>query len=106
MTNSTPPRDHRDRQVQNLQALLDVSKAMAGHLPLDELLQVIVRKTTEVMDADRTSLFLFDEHQNTLWTKVAQGLDGSNVIRFPLGVGIAGDVAKMPTRDSIPPPIN
>ena len=102
MTNSTPPRDHRDRQVKNLQALLEVSKAMAGHLPLDDLLQVIVRKTTEVMDADRTSLFLFDEHQNTLWTKVAQGLDGSNVIRFPLGVGIAGDVAKTHKGANIP----
>ncbi len=66
---------------------------MAREVQLDNLLQVIMEKTTEVMEADRSSLFLYDESRNELWSKIAQGLELKE-IRFPLGVGIAGDVAK------------
>ena len=83
-----------DQQVKHLQVLPDVSKALAGHLQLDDLLQIIVEKTTGVMNADRSSLFLFDDERQELWTKIAQGLEESKTIRFPIGVGIAGEVGE------------
>ncbi|UCE64580.1 MAG: phosphodiesterase, partial [Nitrospirota bacterium] len=58
------------RQVKNLQSLLDVSEAMAGEIPLDNLLQVITQKTEEVLEAERCSLFLYDEGRDELWSKV------------------------------------
>ena len=85
--------DKPERHLKNLEALLDVSKAMSSHLSLDALLQVIIEHTTREMKADRTTLFLFDEKENTLWTKIAQGLENSKIIRFPIGHGIAGHVA-------------
>ena len=90
------------RQVKNLQSLLDVSKAMSGEIPLNNLLQVIAQKTKEVLEADRCSLFLYDETRQELWSKVAQGLGDLQEIRFPLDRGIAGEVARIGTGINIP----
>jgi phosphoserine phosphatase RsbU/P len=83
-----------ERQVRDLKALLDVSKAISSEARLDDLLQVIMGKVTEVIDADRSSLFLYDESRDELWSKIAQKLGKIKEIRFPVGVGIAGEVAK------------
>jgi sigma-B regulation protein RsbU (phosphoserine phosphatase) len=45
------------------------------------------------MDAERATLFLYDQPRNELWSKTTQKLE-INEIRVPLGVGIAGAVAK------------
>jgi serine phosphatase RsbU (regulator of sigma subunit) len=89
------------RQTRNLNALLRVSKALATEIKLDDLLQVIVEKAAEVMDADRATLFLYDESRNELWSKTTQKLEIKE-IRLPLGVGIAGTVAKTRTAINIP----
>lgn len=93
--------DQASREVRNLNALLDVAKALGAEMQLDNLLPVILKKTTEVMDAERSSLFIYDENTNELWSKVAEGLD-SKEIRFPVGLGIAGDVAKTLQTANIP----
>src|SRR5215204_3870081 len=84
------------RQARNLNALLRVSKALATEIRLDDLLQVIVQEAAEVLDADRASLFLYDESRNELWSKTTQRLEIKE-IRVPLGIGIAGTVAKTRT---------
>ena len=89
------------REVRNLNALLDVSRALGAEMHLDSLLPVIIHKTTEVMDAERSSLFIYDPDSDELWSKVAEGMD-ENTIRFPSGVGIAGDVAKTLETANIP----
>ncbi|MBI2191104.1 MAG: SpoIIE family protein phosphatase [Planctomycetes bacterium] len=90
-----------ERQIRNLNALLELSKSLASEVQVDNLLQVIVHKTTEVMEADRSSLFIFDEVRNELWSKIAEGVELKE-IRFPVGVGIAGDVAKTRKGANIP----
>jgi len=89
------------REVRNLNALLEVSRALGAEMHLDSLLPVIIHKTTEVMDAERSSLFIFDPDSDELWSKVAEGMD-EKTIRFPAGVGIAGDVAKTLETANIP----
>jgi len=89
------------RQARNLNALLGVAKALASEIRLDDLLQVIVEKAAEVMDADRATLFLYDESRNELWSKTTQKLEIKE-IRLPLGVGIAGHVAKTRAPINIP----
>ena len=81
------------RQERNLNALLRVSKALATGIRLDDLLRVIVEEAAEVLDADRATLFLYDESRSELWSKTTQRLEIEE-IRVPLGVGIAGIVAK------------
>lgn len=100
MADSAAPADD-PRQVRNLNALLEVSKALASAFRLDDLLLLIVEKTTEVMEADRSSLFLYDEQTSEIWTKIAQGVTLKE-IRLPVGVGIAGDVAKTRKGANIP----
>ena len=89
------------RQVRNLNALLKVSKALATEIRLDDLLRVIVEEAAEVLDADRVTLFLYDESRNELWSKTTQKLEIKE-IRVPLGVGIAGTVAKTRRPINIP----
>ncbi len=83
-----------EREIRNLNVILEVSKAMSSEIQLDNLLQVIVQKTVEAMNADLGSLFIYDESRNELWSRIAQKLGQLEEIRFPIGVGIAGDVAQ------------
>ncbi len=73
--------------------LLDVMRSLAAERDLTTLLQKIMQKTSEVMEADRSTLFLVDEQKQEIWSKVAQG-ESVKEIRVPLGSGIAGHVAK------------
>jgi adenylate cyclase len=70
--------------------LLEVGQALAQTLDLAGLIQIIMTKAREIMDAERSTLFLIDRKTRELWSKVAEG---TQEIRFPLGRGIAGYVA-------------
>jgi signal transduction histidine kinase len=83
-------------QTRKLAILLDVAKALANQLRLDDLLSTIIGKTAEVLDAERATLFLYDQMRAELWSKTADQLEIKE-IRFPVGVGIAGDVARTRT---------
>tara|TARA_B100000029_G_scaffold198914_1_gene197248 strand:+ start:7966 stop:9237 length:1272 start_codon:yes stop_codon:yes gene_type:complete len=97
--------DRPSREVRNLNALLDISRALGAEMHLDSLLPVIIQKTTEIMDAERSSLFFYDPDSDELWSKVAEGVEEIE-IRFPSGLGIAGDVAKTLTTANIPDAYN
>jgi len=79
--------------VKKLEKLLAISKSIMSEMNLDELLVIIMNTVTTVMEADRSTLFLIDKASNELRSKVAQGV-GTGEIRVPIGVGIAGTVAK------------
>jgi len=81
-----------EREVARYRAVYDVMQALGGTLDLDELLDLIITRITEVMDADRSSLFLIDWETRELWSKVAQGVRFME-IRFPMDLGLAGAVA-------------
>ncbi len=65
---------------------------------LDELLETFTLKIGQILQADRTTIFVVDEDRQELWSKVAQGHSDSGgagglEIRIPLHKGIAGYVA-------------
>lgn len=61
---------------------------------LNEMLQSITQKTGELLNADRSTIFLLDDEKNELWAIVAKDENGKNLeIRVPAHVGIAGEVA-------------
>ncbi|MEG3842379.1 adenylate/guanylate cyclase domain-containing protein [Microcoleus sp. herbarium14] len=61
---------------------------------LNEMLQSITLKTGELLNADRSTIFLLDDDKNELWAIVAKDENGKNLeIRVPAHVGIAGEVA-------------
>ncbi len=90
-----------DQRARLLATLLDVMNSLTLERNLDRLLQKIMQKTSEVMDAERATLFLVDESTGELWSKVAQGA-ALKEIRIPLGAGIAGHVAKTGETVNIP----
>jgi adenylate cyclase len=71
--------------------LLEVTNAISTELQLLPLLEKIMETTTDILEADRSTLFLYDGKTGDLWSQVAQG-DEINEIRFPSHLGIAGSV--------------
>eukprot|EP00672_Neobodo_designis_P028207 CAMPEP_0174840840 /NCGR_PEP_ID=MMETSP1114-20130205/8931_1 /TAXON_ID=312471 /ORGANISM="Neobodo designis, Strain CCAP 1951/1" /LENGTH=1084 /DNA_ID=CAMNT_0016075007 /DNA_START=45 /DNA_END=3299 /DNA_ORIENTATION=+ len=61
----------------------------------------ILSGARRLLKADRATLFLVDKERNELYSKIADDTDGQ-VIRFPIGRGIAGTVAKLGTSENIP----
>ena len=85
--------DALERERQKNRSILQITRAVGTTLALDDLLILLVSKFTELMDADRSTLYLLDEERDELWTKVLQG-EGMKEIRLALGQGIAGHVAQ------------
>ncbi|HTV54324.1 MAG TPA: SpoIIE family protein phosphatase [Terriglobia bacterium] len=76
-----------------LRILLNISRSLGQEIKLDRLLTLIVGEVTSAMDAERTSLLLYDSRSGELCSKVAEGMS-TREIRVPLGSGIAGATAQ------------
>ena len=74
-------------------ALREVGTALGATVDLDELLELILEKLTELVEADRATLYLLDEAHNELVSKVVVGAEVRS-IRMKVGHGVAGLVAQ------------
>lgn len=74
-------------------ALREVGKALGTTLDLDDLLELILGRITELVEADRSTLYLLDEAKGELVSRLVIG-DTIKSIRIRVGHGIAGVVAK------------
>lgn len=86
-------------QDARLTGIQEISRALGSTLNLDRVLEVIMAKITELLTADRSSLFLLDEETGELWAKIAQGGNGDDPgelkeLRLRVGDGLAGWVAR------------
>ena len=73
------------------QRILAVSHDLAGELNLDSLIARIMRETTELLDAERSTLFIHDPKTGELYSVFAEG-ELTQQIRLPCDRGIAGAV--------------
>jgi signal transduction histidine kinase/putative methionine-R-sulfoxide reductase with GAF domain len=81
------------REQKKVALVQEVSRALSEAGDLDALLILIMKKVQELMEADRSTLFMLTEDGRHLWSKVVQG--GERVeIRLEVGDGIAGWVAQ------------
>jgi len=100
-SHSAPPLDARiadleaalAREVRVSRALREVGVALGTTLDLDQLLELILDRITRAVEADRATLYLLDEANDELVSRVAQGEDVRS-IRLKIGHGIAGYVAR------------
>src|SRR5207302_7525173 len=63
---------NRDRSLQSLYACLDLSEILTLRLDIEGLIERVVRSASQVMQADRASLFLIDrseEHTSELQSR-------------------------------------
>ncbi len=76
-----------------LVALVKIGQSVSAETNIDDLIKVIAEETKEAIQADRCTVFLFDKVHNELWSKVALGMENSE-IRFPAEKGLAGHCVK------------
>ncbi|HET9993322.1 MAG TPA: GAF domain-containing protein [Kofleriaceae bacterium] len=81
------------REQKKVALVQEVSRALSSMGDTDQLLKLIMKKVTELMEADRSTLYLLSEDGGTLTSKVVQG-DEVIEIRLRVGEGIAGWVAQ------------
>jgi adenylate cyclase len=72
--------------------MLEVTTAISAEIQLLPLLEKIMETVTDILDADRSTLFIHDPVTNELWSNVAQGIGEDQAIRIPANAGIAGSV--------------
>jgi signal transduction histidine kinase len=83
-------------QKQIVDALYRVNRLIAHITDLHRLLEQIMYEGKKVVNAEASSLMLYDEEANELFFEVALGAKGEAVktIRLKPGVGVAGHAAK------------
>ncbi len=79
----------KEREIYSIQK---IGQALSNTLRLDDLLNLIMREITELMDADRSTLYLVDEARGEIWSKIALKAEVKE-IRQKIGTGISGMVA-------------
>ena len=87
--------DRNDAAIlrRHLDALLGVTRRLASEPRLDPLLESIAEETCNLLDAERSTLFLYDASTNELYSRIATKSE-IEVIRMPADRGIAGSVAR------------
>ncbi|HEY4013333.1 MAG TPA: GAF domain-containing sensor histidine kinase [Polyangiaceae bacterium] len=81
------------REARVSKALREVAVALGTTLDLDRLLELILDKITDALEADRATLYLLDEANDELVSRIVQGREVRS-IRLKIGHGIAGHVAR------------
>jgi signal transduction histidine kinase len=81
------------REQRQLQAIRELSRIMRATVDLDHLLVLLLRKVTQILDAERATVFLTSQDRRELISSIAEG-GTISPIRVPLGEGLAGSVAQ------------
>ncbi len=91
------------RNQRGVSALLKATSSLGQSLDLEATLRSVMDQARDLMQADRSTLFLLSKETGELWTKVAKA-DGKTMmeIRIPANKGIAGYVASTRQTLNIP----
>src|SRR5690349_4120789 len=82
---------HRPLSTQDLEAILDVTKALAAPFDLMTMLGEVVAAAKQVLRAERGSVWLYDEAKGELVLEVATGI---KPVRVPWQSGLVGACAR------------
>ncbi|MEZ5442470.1 MAG: GAF domain-containing SpoIIE family protein phosphatase [Lysobacterales bacterium] len=89
-----------ERQLDTVNALLNISRALAQKIDVDELMPALISETNAIMRAERCSYFFYDSEEKRLISRVMQGMD-SKTIAVPETVGVIGRVARNRRIDNV-----
>ncbi|AFZ59343.1 GAF domain-containing protein [Anabaena cylindrica FACHB-243] len=91
------------RNQRGATALLRATQTLGQSLDLEATLQIVMEQARILMQADRSTLFLYRKEMGELWTKVATVNDKNLIeVRIPSNRGIAGYVASTGQALNIP----
>ncbi|MGH8224252.1 MAG: PP2C family protein-serine/threonine phosphatase, partial [Woeseiaceae bacterium] len=83
--------EHKAREARALWRILEVTRKLAAPFDLDTMLAEVVEASRSILDADRGTVFLYDETADELVMRVGTGLD---TFRMPADKGIVGESAQ------------
>ena len=81
------------RQSQQFLEATALARDRAHRGLLEQTLRVFTRRVAELLDAERASLFLVDHARGEMTLHVSQDLAAGEMVRIPIGSGIAGAAA-------------
>jgi len=86
--------DQITREFEHFLRAIDMINNESLEIMLEQILEAFTLKIGQILEAERTTIFMVDQEKQELWSKIAQG-DGerSLEIRVPMGKGISGYVA-------------
>lgn len=90
--------DRTEQQVAELSLIQELGKAINSSLDLDSVLTYFIDMTSRILEADRSTLMLYDETRQDLYVQASRGfVEDQRVreIRFKVGEGIAGRAAEL-----------
>ena len=84
-------------RTKSLDTFLDISRAITANLrnDRDTLLRRIAEETSKILNAERTSLFIYDKEHGCLWSRVAEGEGGRTITLGMDEPGIIVHVARI-----------
>jgi serine phosphatase RsbU (regulator of sigma subunit)/anti-sigma regulatory factor (Ser/Thr protein kinase) len=82
--------------LERLQRLQRVSDAALAHLSVDELLEELLLRVRDILEADTAAVLLLDRSRNELVARAAKGIEEEvdRGVRIPMGKGFAGRIAE------------
>jgi signal transduction histidine kinase/putative methionine-R-sulfoxide reductase with GAF domain len=89
------PKGNRNADAREINALLEISKAIASGLYLEDVLRLIVTVTANLMDSKICSLWILDERDQKLKLKATQSISEEYLKErsLAMGEGVVGCVA-------------
>lgn len=84
-------RDRSRRRIERLEKIVEISRRWNQTQRTDDLLQQIAEASTQLLAAERASIFLWDRANRTLVGRPALGVKGEE-LRLPDDVGVVGQV--------------
>lgn len=90
------PEAKLQQQSSQLAAVREISRAIAQALDLNDTMDLITRRTTEVMQVDSCSIYLYDQKGDKLVLAASTGLNQASIgeIYLPRGAGLTGWAAE------------
>ena len=84
-------KQQRVRRIRRLEKILEITHAWGQTSCMEALLQAMAEAATELLAADRASIFLWDKSNKSLVARPALGVQGDE-LRIPDDTGIVGQV--------------
>ncbi|MBN2208565.1 MAG: HD domain-containing protein [Candidatus Coatesbacteria bacterium] len=103
LANSFTDRERLKARVERLSELIEIGYMLSGEVRLKELLLLILDRSRNLMNADRSTIYLVDEERQKLRSMIATELEITE-IEIPIDAGIAGACAMSGKLINIPEP--
>ncbi len=84
-------KQRRSRRIRRLEKILEITHAWGQTSCMEALLQAMAEAATELLGADRASIFLWDKANKSLVARPALGVEDDE-LRLPDNTGIVGQV--------------